>query len=415
MYYALLFLFLYLPFGVAINPAEGVDLASVRVFILIIFWSWLSAGLKNKKVELNINFRTALILSFLFLGTFSIFFSENTVWSGRKLLFLFSIFPLYFVSRSVINSGEKMEVASRTLVFGGLIVALVGIFQFLGQFFFGLEGVYAFWAKWIAPLFLGQNLATAVAKNPSWLVNISGKNYLRAVSTFPDPHMLSFYLGILAPISLGIFLKSKKLFYFGCFFVMILADFLTYSRGGYVGIFAGGIFLLVFFWKKISRKIRVALVVSAVSFLLVLFIPSPISERFLSSFDIREGSNQGRLIMWEKAAEVTLDNPFFGVGIGNYPLQVKPSANYRDPIYAHNTYLDISSETGIPNTIIFLALLVVSIFVSIKKAKGNFIYLGIALGLVIFSVHSVFETGIFSPAVLALFLIVVSFSDEKNI
>ena len=68
---------------------------------------------------------------------------------------------------------------------------------------------------------------------------------------------------------------------------------------------------------------------------------------FSSIFDLKEGSNVGRLEMWKKSAEVALDNPFSGVGIGNYPLEVKASADYREPITAHNTYLDIASETGI--------------------------------------------------------------------
>jgi uncharacterized membrane protein len=51
----------------------------------------------------------------------------------------------------------------------------------------------------------------------------------------------------------------------------------------------------------------------------------------------------------------------------------------------------------------------------LKKAKKNFIYLGVSLGLVVFAAHSFFETGIYSPAVLGLFLAMISFGDEKDI
>jgi len=46
----LLILSLYLPFQLALNLAPGIDLASIRILILILFFLWLAQGLKNKKL-----------------------------------------------------------------------------------------------------------------------------------------------------------------------------------------------------------------------------------------------------------------------------------------------------------------------------------------------------------------------------
>jgi hypothetical protein len=46
-----------------------------------------------------------------------------------------------------------------------------------------------------------------------------------------------------------------------------------------------------------------------------------------------------------------------------------------------------------------------------KKAREEIIFLGPAISLVIFAVHSMVETALFSPVVLTLFLIVLGFDN----
>jgi len=197
MYKLLLALSLYLPFQIALNPSEGFDVASIRVIIIILFLIWLARGLKKKKINFPLNIPTLLIISFIFLSLFSLFFSTNLDWSGRKILFFLSIFPIYFVAASVLNNREKILKITKYLVLGGSLAAFLGIIQFFSQFVFGLKPIYQFWADYLAVPFLGRTFSQAVLQNPSWLVNISGETYFRATSTFPDPHMFSFFLGLL--------------------------------------------------------------------------------------------------------------------------------------------------------------------------------------------------------------------------
>jgi O-antigen ligase len=416
----LLFFSFYLPIGIALNPSRGVDLSSVRVLIIGFFLFWVSEGLKRRKIAIRADLSTALVVIFLFLSVFSAFWSRNTDWSLRKLAFLFSIFPIYFIASWLVDSREKMEKVIKALVLGGLVVSAIAIFEFFLQFILGIDRTYQFWAKHVTPIFLGESFSEAVLRNPSWLVNISGHTYLRAIGLFPDPHMFSFFLGILIPLALGLSMKLKSKQYLFVFFVLLLADFLTFSRGGYLGLFFGAAFLTIFFWGRIGKRYKVVSAAITIGIAGILLVPNPVSVRLLSSFNLKEGSNEGRLEMWEKASDVTRDHPLFGVGIGNYPLTVKPTAGYREPIYAHNTYLDISSETGIINALAWISLLILSIVAFIRKSREDFLYLFLAAGLLIFSVHSVFETGIYSPAVLSLVLIVFSFNgfneldDEKN-
>src|SRR5665647_2004140 len=168
----LFFIALYLPFQIALNPSEGFDVASIRVIIIVLFLIWLADGLKKKKIIFQKNIQTLLVVSFLFLSIFSLFFSTNTDWSARKILFFFYIFPLYFIVVNVFVNKEKIIKIIKYLVLGGSLAALLGIVQFFAQFIFGLKSVYGFWADYLAVPFLGQTFSQAVLQNLS-LIHIS--------------------------------------------------------------------------------------------------------------------------------------------------------------------------------------------------------------------------------------------------
>lgn len=303
MFALLKILAIYLPFQLALNPAEGIDLASIRVLILIIFSIWLMEGFRRKKLTVAFGSVTFFIIAFLFLSAFSFFWAKNPDWAMRKIVFLFSVFPLYFAVSDVIYNRERMIEIVKWLVVSGSLVAMVGIIQFFSQFIFGLEKVYNFWAQYLTVPFLGKSTAEAVLENPSWLVNISGHTFLRATAIFPDPHMLALYLGLLLPLSFGLFLRTRNTFYLTTSLIMILADVLTFSRGGYLGISGGAIFLLMIFWKKISGRYKVSIAGFFILVVLLFFVPSPISSRFNSIFNLQEGSNVGRMDMWQKSLE----------------------------------------------------------------------------------------------------------------
>jgi putative inorganic carbon (HCO3(-)) transporter len=196
-------------------------------------------------------------------------------------------------------------------------------------------------------------------------------------------------------------------------FLILLADLLTFSRGGYLGVVVG-IFIL-FFLISIGRlsqtTLKRALISGAFALLmgLTLFL-TPFGTRLISSFSSDDGSNIERLRLWQEAVSHIADRPFLGTGIGNYPLLVKPTAEYREPIYIHNLFLDIASETGLPGLTAFLGLLgtaFVSAFTAWRKYQDH---LGAAvfIALSIFSTHAFFELPLYSVQVLPFFLLIAA-------
>jgi O-antigen ligase len=412
----LLFCF-YIPFQLALNPAEGVDLASGRVFVLVLALMWLISAFKNRQVFIPAKTQTILLLSFLFLSAFSILWAKNPNWGLRKLLFLLSIFPIYFVGYGLLKNKNGVLGVVKALIWGTGIAALAGLIQFSLQFSWGLDNILKFWAGSVAPIFLGTAFSEAVLTFPSWLVNLGRDTVFRAISTFPDPHMFSIYLGMALPLAIGLYFSAKKNIYLILAVVIFLANLLTFSRGGYVGLAVGGLFFLAVMIKNKKPNLKkIAIGLTLVIVFLAFIFSSPIGARFLTSFNEKEGSNMGRIETWEEAVGIIKKNPL-GVGLGNYALERKATADYREPIYAHNLYLDIAAETGIPNAIIWILLMIFSIKSFMIKSRDNIFWLGGAAGLVIFSVHSLFETALFSVQALPFLLIIISLStidDNKN-
>lgn len=421
----LLLVILYIPFQIALNISSGFDLASGRVLVLYFLAVWFVMSLADKNIKINLSLQTILVLAFLSLAVFSM----KEAWDGeraiRKILVFLSIFPLYFLITSKENKKYVYRILD-ALFIGGFMISSIGIVQFALQFFLGIDPIMDFWSEIIAPLFYGNTFGAEVISNPSWLVNIGGATLLRAFSLFPDSHMFSFYLGLLIPIlasfilfgkgkdSESFIIRNKVLLYL-FFLTMIVAELLTFSRGGYLGMILGLGIMLFLSWKHLDflKKAFLGIVFSA--FILgIFFTNQSFIYRLLSSFDFNEGSNSERIKNWNQGAEVFDNNFWLGVGIGNYSREISPSADYRTPIYAHNTYLDIGAEMGIFALVLWLLLFGVTIYqlydLSDQAEKDSDVSLSLGLigSLVWFLVHSFFDTGIYSPTVLAILMVILA-------
>ena len=162
--------------------------------------------------------------------------------------------------------------------------------------------------------------------------------------------------------------------------LMVAAVGLSFSRGAYLGLLAGGIFFAVIFLKRSGVLGKALVALAAIFVLIFIFNSNIITQRLVSSFNLKEGSNAERYKNWIQAAEMIQDYPLGGVGLGNYARTVDPTAVDRSSIYAHNLFLDIAAETGILNAIVFLFLILISVWRNIKN--NNMISLGLAAGLV---------------------------------
>lgn len=173
---------------------------------------------------------------------------------------------------------------------------------------------------------------------------------------FENPNEMSLHLVMMIPIGIALALGSRrflmKLIYFGLTLIMLCANFVTYSRGGFLGLMAA---FGVLAWK-LGRKsrLKVSLVSIVAGFLTILFAPGDFGLRVLSIFipglDVA-GSSDQRTELLKRSILVTIRNPW-GIGIGNFPLVGQHS------LQTHNVFTQVSSELGIVGLILYLIFLV---------------------------------------------------------
>ena len=415
--YIFLFLILLLPLQFALNISENIDLVSTRILVPVLFLAWIVKSLARKKLWIPNKAEMWLVTTFLFLAFLSLFLGRDASAGFRKLLYFFTIVPVFFVAADMFREEKWRRRGIIAIVFSGVLASAVGLFQFFFSFIIGIDKSVKIWEN-LAPYFLGNSFGKIVAANSSWLVNIGGETRLRAFGFFPDPHNFAFFVNLCLFAGLGYLFSKKKMIskiWIGAgLALMISAVALSFSRGAYLGLLTGGIFFATVFLKRSGVLGKVFVAMAAVFVLIFIFNSNIITQRLATSFNLKEGSNAERYKNWTQAAEIIRDHPLGGVGLGNYARTVDPRLGGADrsSIYAHNLFLDIAAETGILNAIIFLFLIVISIWRNMRK--NNMISLGLAAGLVAFFVHSLFDTALYSPQVLTMLLIIVALVLNDN-
>lgn len=408
------FLFL-LPFQFALSPSDGVDLPVARVLAASIFIVWILSGIWKRTLCVQWGLQTAFSLSFGFFLAVSVSVADESAWAWRKFFFLASFLPLYFIFLEKISEHEHQGLALvRSFVFGAYLSALIGILQVASQLLIPVETLFAWWTRTLLPFFLGDAFAAVVAEYPSLLVNISGETVMRASAFFPDPHMHGFFLGLALPFAIFFAWKDKTAFWKWGAGILFVADLLTFSRGAYLGLMFACVGFIAYLVSQKKGNVR-RLFIGMCLVVTVFLIPNPITERFWSSFSRQDGSVAARLALYQGAVSSIGERPLMGVGLGNYPLVVKPSAERRDPIYVHNLWLDLAVEIGFIGTAFLLLFFMRTLWIEYTRCRQGTEWLSLAVigSLLIFFGHSLVETPIFSVQVLPILLLVLALGNRS--
>jgi len=151
---------------------------------------------------------------------------------------------------------------------------------------------------------------------------------------------------------------------------LMVGAIFTWSRGGFLGLLAA--FIMIWLLSKNKLKNLVLILVIGVGVLggFSLFSEkgSVIAE-FNTISDPSDNTRRDRMNSWRAGWIMYADNPFFGVGAGNYPWRVG-EYQLRDPSFdpaygasragraAHSLYFTLLPELGTLGVLLFLAMVV---------------------------------------------------------
>ncbi len=173
---------------------------------------------------------------------------------------------------------------------------------------------------------------------------------------YGNPNEMALHLVMFTPVVIVLGIASKnnlmRIIYFAMAALFIGANFVTYSRGGFLGLLAA---MAVLVWK-LGRKNRLNVTIASVVVggLTLLLAPGNYGLRMLSIFIPGldpVGSSDQRKELLERSIIVTLRNPW-GIGIGNFPIVGIHN------LVSHNAFTQVSSELGILGLIAYLVFII---------------------------------------------------------
>ena len=223
-----------------------------------------------------------------------------------------------------------------------------------------------------------QNRRYAVRKSEEQL-----KVYMiepRLAGTFKMPNDLGAYLVIVLPMAIGYFVASLKLLRSDrsprksgserswrvlqnwkfiavlgiCLGAMGANLALTLTRAAWIGVFAATLYIAIYFQRKLLWGLLVIALLSP------FLMPQAVKERFEVMRQRPSGFMSERPLWWTTSAQLIAKYPITGIGLGRFRHEYQlhaPTDIHHKPYHAHNIYLHIAVEQGIPSLILFLGIL----------------------------------------------------------
>lgn len=204
-----------------------------------------------------------------------------------------------------------------------------------------------------------------------YIYNEGGSSSMPTVSQWSGIHQLGVVFVAGAPMVMALMVTgrawSSAVSAMLLTAVIMLAAFLNGSRSGIFSIAIAAVLMLavsLLSGRPASRRVRTlqAAVMLTIPFAVWYgFTHSSTSMRSLGSL------TAGRMPIWTTAVRIAADHPWLGVGPGNY-LGALADGGYGQrflpqwgaygftPNHAHNQFLQVAAETGIPSLICFLLM-----------------------------------------------------------
>ncbi len=222
----------------------------------------------------------------------------------------------------------------------------------------------------------------------------------RLTGTFKMPNDLGAYLALGLPFVMGYFVagwrqKQNRIritLVLGAVVILMGANLvLTLTRAAWVSVTLAvvwlGVYLVVRDWvtqplqkPESSGRLRKRMLLGAAVSIVILstslfLMPQHITARFQTVIKQPTGFMGERPQWWQTSLELIKAYPLTGIGLGRFRYEYQhrgPPEQYNVPYHAHNIYLHIAVEHGIPSLLLFLWIVVILCqqVYSIRRATG---------------------------------------------
>lgn len=391
--YLVIAILFFLPFYFVRLRYGWISLNLIEILILILVALWFfdrktKAAIRCDKCFRGYMFPTALIIAGIIL---SIIANKN-FYIGLGILKGWFVFPILFtvILHDLLKKDhELLTKIFFTLFASGFIVSLFGIYY---KFF----GILTY-----------DGRLRVFYDSPNQLAMFLAPIFLIGIIKFGFEELPRFYRGKKKPE-----LWESGLIV-GGIFLMAFNLYLTKSYGAWLSV--GGVLAFVFWLKYRSLALnKKYLLFPLIIFIVFLFWVGIDKYKQIEKLDERS-SLASRVMIWKSAGAMIGDNPFFGIGAGNfqnkyleYQKNFPPYLEWSVP-QPHNLFLAFWLEAGLAGLFGFI-LLLVQFFKDSKKAIMNNRSSGIlCLALILyFILHGLVDTTYWRNDIAVIFWLTIS-------
>lgn len=316
----------------------------VRVIALIAMFGWVFHMMITKDIKIVKSTQNLFILSYCFLVLGSSFFYPE--YSLPFFIEGFKVFILYFLIVNIVTTRQRLYWFIWLLILMGGAASLIGAYQHLK----GIGMVYAL------------------------------EGIVRVCGPFLDPNDYALHLIAIIPLVVCFYWNHTNVIYksilISIFGLLIIATTFTYSRGGAVGL--ATVFFLLFlqllFQRRKNRLFYLILIIITV-LIALQSMPERYWQRLQTTTLTQESAISARLDAWKTGIAMIKHNPIIGIGLNTFKYQYSLYAPIGvDPnrmLVAHNMFINVGAESGVP-ALIFFFLIVVFTFRDIMTSWWKF-------------------------------------------
>lgn len=250
---------------------------------------------------------------------------------------------------STLVADSPSDAVATTVRLGGFVALFVITTQFVDD------------PRLIRRLLWVLSLSAAVAATLA-LSNMLGGRSLLAEPTHGDSNDLAYFLATTLPMTAWLIHRSRRFRALAvvCFVTMSMGVVFSLSRGAFVGLAVGVVFLA---WTEPRSRKAIALSVVVVA-VVAAGLATTYRAAWLTAISakgrVADENVESRFELWHTAAVMATENPLLGVGPGNFEGEVA-EASGRPPgspsFVVHDAYLEVAAEFGIGGLVAFLAFL----------------------------------------------------------
>lgn len=188
------------------------------------------------------------------------------------------------------------------------------------------------------------------------------KSLARSTGFFNSPQTFGNYILLLLPVVFGLSFYSntrrEKRWLQLSSLIILTAIIFSYTRGVWLGVIGGLIFMAILRSKKLLFALVTAIIV--VSMFLVFLPSSRVTQRVVRTFK-SERPVGDRIYFWQGSLRIIRDYPITGLGWEGFGIvyrEYKPAEGRQLVCHAHNNFIDMAVDSGLLGLGIFIWLLI---------------------------------------------------------